>query len=61
MTMLYALLPEFLVIAALLLIERARKAPPTDWRMNLKIWAVQLAVAVGILPVIQVGLGAQHS
>jgi sterol desaturase/sphingolipid hydroxylase (fatty acid hydroxylase superfamily) len=53
MTMLYALLPEFLVIAALLLIERRRDAPRTDWRMNVQVWLLQLAVGVALLPLVQ--------
>lgn len=55
MTLLLSFVPEFLVIAALLLVERA--GPRTDWRRNLQVWALQLTVALTILPLLRGWVG----
>jgi sterol desaturase/sphingolipid hydroxylase (fatty acid hydroxylase superfamily) len=53
MTMLYALLPEFLVIAAFLLIEKSRGGGRCEWWMNLQVWALQFMVALLVFPIVK--------
>jgi hypothetical protein len=45
----FALLPEAIVITGLLLAERARGGEPRDGWRNLQIWGVQLALTTGML------------
>ncbi|HWU01848.1 MAG TPA: sterol desaturase family protein [Novosphingobium sp.] len=58
MALLLAFLPTLLVTLALTLVEawRSRGAPGSqhpDWSLNLQIWAVDVAIALLILPMVQ--------
>ena len=58
MTLLLATLPTLLVGLVLMLCERIGGAPRGDWLRNLQSWAVQLAAAVAILPLMPLWRGA---
>lgn len=54
---LLAMVPEFVVIALLLLIEQWRGAPPRDGWRNLQIWALQFALVLVLLPLLRTWSG----
>lgn len=54
MQFLLANLPMFLVMAVLMLLERARNPARTDWLINLQAWALSAFVAINIQPLFQI-------
>lgn len=57
MTLFYAYLPTFVVTALLLMAERWRSAPPTDWWRNLEAWGLQVIIALTIQPLLAIWEG----
>lgn len=57
MALLLAYLPMLLVVLALTLAERAAGAPPADWRRNLQAWALQVVVALSLMPLVPLWRG----
>jgi len=51
-TIVYALLPSLLVAGVLVTVEQMRGAAPRDGWRNLQVWAVEVAVALTLLPLL---------
>ena len=58
MALFLALLPSLLITLALMLVERLRGRESGDWRCNLQVWWVNLAVMLVVLPLVPVWRGA---